>query len=114
MQGVQGVHLNPLGLFLRTSTPRIWGTLEHPECLPTGLSPLAERTCFSQALTDDLIFSYYAEGLCGGLYGRPHNAILSSPRRAVSGVPLLPDHPDRAQRRRRQRPEVRPQAARTC
>jgi hypothetical protein len=40
--------LNPLGRFLRTSTPRIWSTLEYPECLPTRLNPLAERSCFSQ------------------------------------------------------------------
>jgi hypothetical protein len=47
--GVQGVHLNPLGLFLCTSTPCMWSTLECPERLLTLLDPLAERTCFSQA-----------------------------------------------------------------
>ena len=36
--------MNPLGLFLRTSTPFIWR-----ECLPTLLNPLVERACFSQA-----------------------------------------------------------------
>jgi hypothetical protein len=42
-----GAHLNPLGLFLRTS---IQCTLYMAcsECLPTRLNPLAERTCYSQ------------------------------------------------------------------
>ena len=51
-----------------------------PECLPTRLNPLAERACFSQALSDDLISSYYVGGLYGGLYERLHNKVLSSPR----------------------------------
>jgi hypothetical protein len=46
--GVQVVHLNPLGLFLYTSVPCIWRTLEYSECLPTLLNPLAERACFPQ------------------------------------------------------------------
>jgi hypothetical protein len=43
--GVQGAHLNPLGPFLRTSTPY----MAYSECLATRLNPLAERICFSQA-----------------------------------------------------------------
>jgi hypothetical protein len=34
----------------------------------------------ARALSDDLIFSYYAEGLYGGLYERPYNKVLSSPQ----------------------------------
>ena len=40
--------MNPLDLFLCASTSCIWSILKHPECLPALLSPLAERTCFSQ------------------------------------------------------------------
>ena len=43
--GVEGVHLNPLGLFLRTSTP-ITVYIDRSECLPAPLNPLAERTSY--------------------------------------------------------------------
>ena len=57
--GVQGAHLNPLGLFLnplalglflRTSIPFAWRILT---ASPTRLTPLADRTCFSQAPASD-------------------------------------------------------------
>jgi hypothetical protein len=48
--GGSGGSLEPLDLFLCTFTPRIWSILEHPECMPALLNPLAERTCFSQVL----------------------------------------------------------------
>ena len=51
-EGVQGAHLNPLGLFLDPPRPLL--TRLHAvymgcsECPPTRLNPLAERTCLSQ------------------------------------------------------------------
>ena len=51
-QGVQGAHLNPLGLFLEPPGPLLTRLhtvyMAYSECLPTRLSPLAERNCFSQ------------------------------------------------------------------
>ena len=58
-RGLRGAQSNRPGLFLRASTPfmrRVLGALRR------ALNPLAEGTCFSQALSNDLIFSYYAEG----------------------------------------------------
>ena len=53
--------------------------IAYSECLPTRKrNPLAERACFSQALSDDLISSYYVGGLYGGLYERLYNKVLSS------------------------------------
>jgi hypothetical protein len=54
IQGVQGAHLNPLGLFLthlglflRTSTPFIWRVLS--AFSPAWTPCVAERTCSPQA-----------------------------------------------------------------
>ena len=57
--GFQGAQSNRPGLFLRASTPFMRHVLG---ALRRALNPLAEGTCFSQALSNDLIFSYYAEG----------------------------------------------------
>ena len=50
--GVQGAHLNPLGLFLEPPGPLLTHLhtvhMAYSECLPTRLNPLAESTCFSQ------------------------------------------------------------------
>ena len=74
--------MNPLGLFLEPPGPLLTHLhtvyMAYSERLPTRLNPLAERTCFSQALSDDLISSYYVGGLYGGLYERLYNKVLSS------------------------------------
>jgi hypothetical protein len=50
--GLQGAHLNPLGLFLEPSGPLLTHLhtvyMAYYERLPTRLNPLAETTCFSQ------------------------------------------------------------------
>ena len=51
-QGVQGAHLNPLGLSLEPPGPLLTRLhtvyIGRSECLTTRLNPLAEGTCFSQ------------------------------------------------------------------
>jgi hypothetical protein len=75
--GVQGAHLNPPGPILtHLHTVHMACT----ECLATRLNLLADRACFSQALSDDLISSYYVGWLYGGLYERLYNKVLSYPR----------------------------------
>jgi hypothetical protein len=50
--GIQGAHLNPLGIFLEPPGPFLTHLhtvyMAYSEHLPTRLTPLAERTCFSQ------------------------------------------------------------------
>jgi hypothetical protein len=65
-RGFRGAHLNPPGLILRTFTQFIWRILSAflPAC-----APMAEGARFPQALSDDRISSYYAEGCMEGCMG---------------------------------------------
>ena len=85
--GVQGAHLNPLGLFLRTSTPCIW-VMAYSECRPTRLNPLAERTCFSQVRAIPCSV-WHAPWYQANTVASMPSEVRSSPKRCShSGVPL--------------------------
>jgi hypothetical protein len=70
--GVQGAHLNPLGLFLEPPGPLL--THLHGS-YKDRLSPLAERTCFSQVRSRQLHGAAVQHGV--GQVRRLHNPYLS-------------------------------------
>ena len=98
--GVQGgFHLTPLGLFPHASTQRIWGSLS---ALPPSRAPWLRgrltprwRKLPAGAEPDEvsaplLFFTPNSllpgGGVCGELYERPYNKVLSSARRTRTGT----------------------------
>ena len=77
-EGVQGAHLNPLGLFLEPPGPLLTHLhtvyMGYSERLPTRLNLLAERTCFSQ-VNSHMANAVNADPMCtrrgGGCLGPP-------------------------------------------
>jgi hypothetical protein len=80
--GVQGVHLNPPGLFLCTSMPFIWSTLS--ACLPSSTPWL--RGPVSPRFPSHLAFFNYAF-IFGGTLGNISWFISGLLSQGVLGVP---------------------------